>query len=155
MLLLRFSMLLRGKMSLWPFFETGGNIPFSTNCKFLAGGPNLVFPFSASNKLPLMHPAQPVSAGVSFTDLGSLFDPEPLSAFLSVVSETNQNLTPPMRELLSRHWRLGHARSHPFSKSDSGGGSFYWSIFRCRYPIFNHNPWRQLRGDHLCKFGTR
>ena len=75
----------------------------------LGDGSELEFPYNPGSNLPLMLPdRQSTSVGFTFEDKASLSQlGETIN--MSVAHDMNQNLTAPQRELLTWHWKLGHA----------------------------------------------
>jgi hypothetical protein len=70
----------------------------------------LEFTFNSGNNMPLMLPDSPNIAGLTLSNVDLLCNqPDLLSSLMSVADETNQNLSPPQKELLLWHWELGHA----------------------------------------------
>jgi len=74
----------------------------------LADGPELEFPYNGGSNLPIMLPTKMVQMGLTFEDSHLLMDMGS-SAFLMVGNNLNQNITASQKELLTWHWRLGHA----------------------------------------------
>jgi hypothetical protein len=74
-------------------------------------GTMLEFPFNSGNNLPLMLRDSPNIAGITSPSNVDLLcnQQDLLSSLMSVADETNQNLSPPQKELLLWHWKLGHA----------------------------------------------
>ena len=74
----------------------------------LADGSSLEFPYNAGSNLPLMLPAKMAQMGLTFEDCHMVRDTGP-SAYVTVANDMNQNLTASQKELLTWHWKLGHA----------------------------------------------
>ena len=76
----------------------------------------LEFPYNLGGNLPLVLPdqkqASSLIAGLTKEEVSFLAKPPILNAFLSVVDQTNQNITPSQKELLLWHQRLGHINMH-------------------------------------------
>ena len=68
-----------------------------------------------------MLPSPSHNVGLTFEDACILGDGFSARTFLSVADETNQNLTASQKELLTWHWKLGHA-------------NFQWIQTLCRHP---------------------
>lgn len=75
----------------------------------IADGSVLHFPYHGSSNIPLMFPHHQTHVGLTHHDVSLLSSPQHVSTFLSVADELNQNLTAAQKELLTWHWRLGHA----------------------------------------------
>jgi len=85
--------------------NSGGSylINKDTTLLTLPNGKQLTFPFFLGNNLPM--DVEPTPTGLSFEDLHEVASK--LIA-ISVVDETNANLTSEKKELLGWHWKLGH-----------------------------------------------
>jgi hypothetical protein len=79
---------------------------------FDAGDSPLEFPFQPNNILMMLPGIEQIQAGLSFEDVFYLQDTKSTTDLIqqiSVADEQNQNLTAAEKELLLRHFRLGHA----------------------------------------------
>jgi len=74
----------------------------------LADGSNMEFPYNVGSNLPIMLSTCMVQMGLTFED-HQLLQEMGTSAYVTVADELNQNLTASQKELLTWHWRLGHA----------------------------------------------
>lgn len=70
----------------------------------LRSGIQLKFPYFKENNLPMFL----LESSFDGLDLGNLHDLPMTEVYISVVEETNQNLTNAQKELLVWHWKLGH-----------------------------------------------
>ena len=76
----------------------------------LADGSEIEFPYNPGSNLPLMLPAgSPSMVGMTWEDTAMLADGHSVGNYMSVAAEINQNLTASQKELLTWHWKLGHA----------------------------------------------
>lgn len=74
----------------------------------LADGSGVEFPYNSGSNLPLMLPDTIMQVGMTFED-SELFKDLGTSANITVADVENQNLTASQKELLTWHWKLGHA----------------------------------------------
>ena len=87
----------------------------------LHDGSELEFPFHPNSNLPLMLSGRQTKMGLAFEDVMALSKEFDCRGLMSVADETNQNVTQAQRELLTWHWKLGHA-------------NFEWIQDLCRDP---------------------
>ena len=120
--------------------EAGGLSLDHARCRLtLHDGSELTFPFNWQSNLPLMLPATQTQMGLTFEDVMSI---QEMEAFMSVAAETNQNVTAAQRELLSWHWRLGHAH-------------FEWIQDLCRDPKMDRRRVLHTRHTQMSSCPTR
>ena len=74
----------------------------------LSNGSISEFPYNPGSNLPLMLPDWRTPMGFMFNE-ATLFQAEAQAGFISVADKLNQNMTTSQKELLTWHWRLGHA----------------------------------------------
>jgi len=74
----------------------------------LADGSDLEFLYNSGSNLLLMLPDMMVQMGLTFED-SQLFKSLGTSANVTVVNDLNQNIPASQKELLTWHWKLGHA----------------------------------------------
>ena len=74
----------------------------------LPEGTDLEFPYNPGSNLPMMLPDQRMFGGVSIADAYTIMGAEPKD-YMSVAHDLNRNLTASQKELLTWHWKLGHA----------------------------------------------
>jgi hypothetical protein len=74
----------------------------------LADGSDLEFPYNQGSNLPLMLPHTTTQMGLTFED-SQLFRELGSAALVTVADDMNQNITASQKELLTWHWKLGHA----------------------------------------------
>ena len=102
----------------------------------LHDGSELEFPFHPNSNLPLMLSGRQTKMGLAFEDVMALSKEFDCHGLMSVADEVNQNVTQAQRELLTWHWKLGHA-------------NFEWIQDLCRDPKTDRRRILRTRHRHV------